>query len=206
MDKKYELLTDQSIEVDGHTLYRIRALRDFGVIGAGEIGGFVEGEANLSHYDACWIGDNARVRGKALVRGNAQVYGNAQVSGNARVHDNAQVYGDAKVYDNAQICDNAQVYGNARVGGSAFVYGSARIGGNALIRQVTDYLTLGPIGSRHDITTFYRAREYHVEVMCGCFSGSLDDFVERVKQVHGGSHHGKAYLLAADLARVQLMR
>jgi hypothetical protein len=63
---KYELLTDQTIEVQGRTLFRIRALRDFGIVKANEIGGFVENEKNLSR------------------EGDAWVYGDAEVSGNAR--------------------------------------------------------------------------------------------------------------------------
>ena len=41
--KKYEL-TDETIEISGHTLYRIRALRSFGVIETGQLGGFIEKE------------------------------------------------------------------------------------------------------------------------------------------------------------------
>lgn len=45
-EKKYKLLEDDTIEVDGHTLYRIRALRDFGNISKGTIGGYIESEKN----------------------------------------------------------------------------------------------------------------------------------------------------------------
>ena len=38
MKKKYEL-TDQTINVDGRTLHRIKALRDFSDVQAGELGG-----------------------------------------------------------------------------------------------------------------------------------------------------------------------
>lgn len=47
--KKYEILYDQSIEINGRKLYRIRALCDFGAVKAGDIGGYVESERNLSH-------------------------------------------------------------------------------------------------------------------------------------------------------------
>lgn len=39
--KKYEL-TDTTIEHEGRTLYRIRVVRDFSDIKAGEPGGFIE--------------------------------------------------------------------------------------------------------------------------------------------------------------------
>lgn len=78
-------------------LYQIEALRDFGDIKAGDLGGFVESEANLSHGGDCWVGDKARIYGNALVCGNATVGGNARVYGNAKIFGNATVSGSSKV-------------------------------------------------------------------------------------------------------------
>lgn len=64
--KKYEMLER---EVNG--LCRIKALRDFGNVKKGDIGGYIEKEANLSHDGDCWVYDNAQVCGDALVYGNA---------------------------------------------------------------------------------------------------------------------------------------
>jgi hypothetical protein len=44
--KKYELVSDRQIIVAGTTLYRIRALKDFGNVKAGDLGGFVRSEDN----------------------------------------------------------------------------------------------------------------------------------------------------------------
>ena len=62
MRKKYKLLMNQSINVFGVTLYRIQALRSFGTIKKGEVGGYVEKEENLSQ-----VFDNARVFGEHYV-------------------------------------------------------------------------------------------------------------------------------------------
>ena len=77
MNKKFELLLDDTVEYFGIKLFRIRALISFGNVEAGDIGGYIEKEENLSE------------------KGNAWVYGNAMVSGDARVYGNARVYGDA---------------------------------------------------------------------------------------------------------------
>ena len=82
--KKYELTSETKI-VFGHILYRIKALSSFGCVSAGDLGGFLESEKNLSQNG------NARVSGDAEVSGNARVYGNAEVSGNARVYGDAWV-------------------------------------------------------------------------------------------------------------------
>lgn len=53
MLKKYEL-TDESIVLDnGISLYRIRALMDFGNVKEGDLGGYVQSEQNLSHSGQC---------------------------------------------------------------------------------------------------------------------------------------------------------
>lgn len=53
--KKYELLTNDTINLAGRTLYRIKALRDFGNVKKGDLGGYVEKEENLSHNGSAWV-------------------------------------------------------------------------------------------------------------------------------------------------------
>ena len=93
-NKKFEL-TSETINLLGITLFRIKALVDFGNVKSGDLGGFVEKEENLSMYGDAWVYGNARVCGDSLVCGNARVYGDSLVCGNARVCGDAWVYGDA---------------------------------------------------------------------------------------------------------------
>ena len=132
--KKYELTGEIKFHF-GRKLYQIKALISFGNVEAGELGGFIEKEENLSQNGDAWV------------YGDARVYGNACVYGNARVCGDAWVYGDARVYGNACVCDNARVYGDA------CVYG------NAYIKVKSDILTIGLIGSRNDTTTFFKTKE-----------------------------------------------
>ena len=101
-NKKYELLTDDTIELFGRKLYRIRAKIDFGSVKKGQLGGYIEKAENLSHDGNAWVYGNARVSGNAKVSDNAWVYGNALVSGNARVSGDADVseLGDVVVFKN----------------------------------------------------------------------------------------------------------
>ena len=89
--KKYEL-TEETINVFGKTLHRIRATRDFSNVHAGDLGGFIENELNLSHDRDTWV------YGNAWAYGEARVYGNALVSGDARVYGNALVKGPRDIY------------------------------------------------------------------------------------------------------------
>ena len=80
MNTKYELTQETTIEWNGRKLFRIKSLITIeGVVGAGEFGGYIESESNLS------ISGDAWVSGNAWVSGDARVYGNARVSGNAWV-------------------------------------------------------------------------------------------------------------------------
>ena len=103
MSKKYELTSETTQTINGETLYRIKALRDFGDVKAGDLGGWVESESNLDHVGDCWVFDNAEVSGDARVYGDAWVFDNAQVYGYARVSGDAWLSGDARVYKKSHI-------------------------------------------------------------------------------------------------------
>ena len=62
--KKFELTTE-SITFLGRTLFRIKALISFGNVKAGELGGYIEKEGNLSHEGNAWVCGDARVCGNA---------------------------------------------------------------------------------------------------------------------------------------------
>lgn len=111
MEKKYEMVDyTMTEECDGEMrkLRRIRALRDFGCVKKGELGGFIENEDNLSHAGNCWV------------YGNAKVYNNAVVSGNATVRHFAEIRNGAKVTGNAEVMGHS-VVDSCIVGGRAVV-------------------------------------------------------------------------------------
>ena len=203
--KKYEL-TEETKVIGGKTLFRIRALRSFGGIKAGDLGGFIENERNLSHEGNAWVGDNAKVGGDAWVGDNARVGGyawvdgyawvggNAKVGGDAWVGGNARVGGYARVNGDAQVVGDARVDGNAQVGGDAWVGGNARVGGDGLINSNNDYLCEQGLGSRNRSASFFKCKDGHIHVLCGCFSGNLDEFENKVKEEHGNSKYSKEYL------------
>lgn len=71
---KYEL-TDETIEVYGRTLHRIKALKDIGTsVKKGNLGGFVESERNLSQEGNCWVYGSAMVCGSAEITKSTDVF------------------------------------------------------------------------------------------------------------------------------------
>ena len=117
---------------------------------------------------------------------------------NAWVHGNAKVYGDAWVYGNAWVSGDAKVHGNAWVHGNAKVYGDAWVSGDA------DYLVIGPIGSRNDITTFFKTANNDIKVSCGCFTGNIEEFLEKVNETHGNNNYAKEYKTAVEIAKIHI--
>lgn len=133
MDKKYELLKDDCINYARITLYRIKALRNFGDVKAGDLGGYIESEKNLSHEGECWTYGNACIFDNAKVYEDAKVYENAKVFGSAKVYMNAEVFGNAQVFGDATIYDNAAIFGRAEIFNKAQIYNKAKVYGNAWV-------------------------------------------------------------------------
>lgn len=190
---KYEL-TDETREIDGHILHRIRAVRDIGAyVKKGDLGGWVESEDNLSQDENCWVSDEACVYGNAQVYGHAEVYGRTDVCDNAMVYDNAKVYGNARVDGCARVHGDAWVHDYATVRGDAVVWGGvvrgqALIRGDASIGSDADYTVLRNSWSSGRWITYTRSnRMWNV----GCFYGSGDELV--LKAYKDGDVKGKCY-------------
>lgn len=166
MEKKYELVREIEKVIEGHTLYRIRAVKDFNttikVVRKGDLGGFVESEKNLSHDGCCWIFDDAcaiedstvkddaiirenaivsmgaSVYGSAFIKGYAKVDGGAEVFDHATMTDHSSIHNNGKLFESAIASENSFICGNAKVHGFATLIGSANISGNANIRASSD--------------------------------------------------------------------
>ena len=203
--KKYELTTE-TLQFAGRTLHRIKALRDFGSVKAGELGGWIEKEENLSQDDNAWIRDNAKVYeyakvyGEAVICGNAIVFGNARVFDSARVYYSARVYGDAIVYnnaivdgnaivsgnamvsgnaevcENAKVCDNAEVYDLTRIFGNAKIFGNATIKGDAKVHDAVDYIVFKNFWSSERYFTWTRSNN---KWSVGCFHGTGEELIKK---------------------------
>ena len=203
--KKYELTAESKINWFGKTLYRIKACIDFTTtsgdkVKAGDLGGYVEKEQNLSHDGKAWVCGDAMVCDNAMVWGNAKVYGDAKVCGDAKVWGNAKVYGDAKVcgdaevwgkaevcgdamlwgnakvYGDAKVCGDAKVWGNAEVWGKAEVCGDAEVWGNASIFSTKHIFCVTPIGQYANSLTLFRTKHLEIKISFECELYSVEEF------------------------------
>ena len=219
--KKFKLTSEFIVDISGVKLFRIKALIEFGNVKAGDLGGYIEKEENLSHMGDAWVSGDARISGDAQVFGDAWVFGNARVFGdawvfgNARVSGNAQVFGNARVFGNAwvsgnarvsgdtQVFGDARVFGNAWVSGNARVFGDAQVSGDARVSGDKDYAYAHGFGSCNRTTTFFRLKDGDVGVRCGCFYGTLAQFRDKVCETHGETKKAQEYLMLADLMEIR---
>ena len=229
--KKYEFTGEtKQVELLLRTviLHRIRAVTDFGMVKAGELGGWIEKEENLSQEGKAWISDEAEVYGNAKISDNAHVadnakvydeakvqsyalvYGNAEISDNAKVggytkvHGNVKIYGNAKIWGNAVVCDNTNVYENARIYENVKVQENARICGEAEVYSENHILIIGPVGRKHFFITFFRDKDNEITVECANQSQKIDKFMEKVTLLHGNNKEGLIYRAAIEVARLQI--
>lgn len=87
--KKYEMTSNYKIFL-GKKLFQIRALVDLcNGVKAGELGGYIEKEENLSQSGNAWVGGDAWVTGDANINSNADLL---QITGLGSVHRTTIVY------------------------------------------------------------------------------------------------------------------
>jgi len=65
-----------------------------------------------------------------------------------------------------------------------------------------DVLIVGTIGSRNAYTTIYHT-DKGVFVQCGCFKGTLDEFITKVKETHSGTKHERDYIALVEFAKIK---
>ncbi|MDR0515615.1 MAG: hypothetical protein LBH25_01050 [Fibromonadaceae bacterium] len=150
MSKKYAFASE-TITISGITLRRIQALRDFAGVRKGDLGGFIQKESNLSHYENAWVFD------EALVFENAHVCGDALVGGRAIVRGYAQIYDDSIVIDEAEVSGEAVVHADSVINENAKVGGYAVLGGVIVGR---DAWADSPKPPHHVPRKIWRRKEY----------------------------------------------
>ena len=125
--KKY-CLTDNTIYIGGNRLYQIKALKDFGRVKKGDLGGYIASENNLSQTGNCWVFQDS------MVFNNAKVLENAEIRSDTTMYDNSMVSGNSICDGNIYLCDNCRITGNAVVNGnSILIKNNAIIGGGSQI-------------------------------------------------------------------------
>lgn len=168
VEKKYEFTGEKN-----GVYHRIRALRDFGfnryedipelackgVVKAGDLGGWIKSEDDLSHEGNCWVFDDCvvsggKISGDALVLSNSSVRGSF-ISGQAIVRDKSKIE-YSKILDDA-IVVNSEIH-QSKISGASVVSQSVVCQKSV----VQDSLLIKSVVSQHKVEQFKLIGEYKV--------------------------------------------
>ena len=92
---------------------------------------------------------------------------------------------------------DAWVYGNAQVYGDAWVYGDADI------ENDNNHCGFDCFGSCNRHTHAYLTKDNKVEITCGCFRGSIEEFEKKVEKTHSGTIYEKQYKAIINVIKIK---
>lgn len=184
--KKYELIKESETILMGREVFRVKALKNFGNVNAGDVGGWVCSENNLSQEGDCWIYDDAKCLDNSRVYDNAKMYdnsimfgnsvmydkakmfdksimcNNAEMCGNATMYDSSIMYDNSKMFNNSKMYDETRMYDNAAMFNDSIIYSNSRMYGNAVMYDTAtmgkDKLLYGSINK-----SYKKIFQYHCE-------------------------------------------
>ena len=128
MNRKFEL-TDITMKFKGRTLYRIRALKDFRDVEAGDLGGWIQSENNLSQKGDCWVYDEAKCMDYAKIYDNSTMHNNSVMCDFSEIHDNSVMHDYSKIYDRSRMYDHSEMHDNSVLYGYGELYEDTILGG-----------------------------------------------------------------------------
>lgn len=129
-------MTSKYINWKGNKLYRIRALRDIWdgghLVKKGSLGGYIQHLDNLSQSGSCWVDNDSKVYGNAIVEKNATIHTSRVKSYES---DCVEIYGNALITDNAFVGLNSKIGGNMVIEGNTSLILRETFEGNFRIRN-----------------------------------------------------------------------
>ena len=92
---------------------------------------------------------------------------------------------------------------NLSQSGNAWVSGNAQVSGNARVENDHMHCGFDCFGSFNRHTHAYKTKGNKVEITCGCFRGSLEEFEKKVEETHKGTIYEKQYKAIINLIKIK---
>lgn len=93
--------------------------------------------------------------------------------------------------------------GNLDQSGNAWVSGDAQVYGDAKIENNDSHCGFDCFGSANRHTHAYLTKGNKVEITCGCFKGSIEEFEKKVEETHSGTLYEKQYKAIIDVIKIK---
>ena len=130
-----------------------------------------------------FIGRGAHIGPGAFIGPDAFIGLGAHIGQNAYIGARSHIGLGAHIGQRTVIGLGAHIGQNAYIGPDATIGASAYIGGGFTVERTEDHIVLGPALSSDRMTTALRTPN-GVVVFCGCFTGSLAEFRDAIKETH----------------------
>ena len=85
----------------------------------------------------------------------------------------------------------------------AWVYGNAQVYGDADIENDNNHCGFDCFGSCNRHTHAYLTKDNKVEITCGCFRGSIEEFEKKVEKTHSGTIYEKQYKAIINVIKIK---
>ena len=92
---------------------------------------------------------------------------------------------------------------DAWVSGGAWVSGNAWVSGDADIENDNEHCGFDGFGSCNRHTHAYMTKEKKVEIICGCFRGSIEEFEKKVEETYSGTVYEKQYKSIINVIKIK---
>ena len=125
--KKYELTEQYLYDERNNQVFQIKALKNFGDVKKGDLGGYIQREYNLSQEGDCWVYGNSSVSEFARVQDDAKIKDFCKMNDYARLRNNSLMLEEAHMEGMTDLADNAIIKGEAHMEGRARAFGDAII-------------------------------------------------------------------------------
>lgn len=146
--------------------------------------------------EACSFGRGC-IFGERCIFGNACSFGNVCSFGNRCRFCNECSFGEWCSFGNECSFGKGCGFGERCYFGNECSFEDERV-------KNGKYFACDRIGRERRKTYFFRDGDGNMFVRAGCWFSPLDEFVERVKEAHGGTKYEKEYLAAVELAKIVL--
>ena len=87
--------------------------------------------------------------------------------------------------------------------GDAWVSGDAQVSGDARVSNNNEHCGFDCFGSVNRHTHAYKTQSGKVEITCGCFRGSIEEFDRQVKKTHQGNKFERQYMAIAEVIKIK---
>lgn len=133
-NKKYRIVKGYERKINGIIIHRIQALKDFGDLKAGDLGGWIENESNLSQEGNCWVYPGSVVCRDSVVQDNAKIAGDSIINEHCFISDNAHIR-DGSMCCGKSVGQPVIIRGKSSVSNSD-IFGHVKIWEGEIIKSI----------------------------------------------------------------------